>query len=126
MNTEKWADLMKKYINAIDDKNMFSNLLADLSNDIFDYKKDYKECEQNPFFPKAKLRLKRQQINRSMRDYQDTENRIKELNNVIKETGKQISELMKDTPKKVKFFIPGTDAFNEMMAKYVYEGDIII
>ena len=126
MYTEKWTNLMREYINAIDDKNMFTNLVSDITDDIFDYLDNYKECEQQPFYPKENLQLQRQQINKFIQSRQEAENKIKELNNVIKETGKQISELMKDTPKKVKFFIPGTDDFDKMLAKYLYEEEIII
>ena len=121
MNTDNLNVLMVKYLKAIEDKDMFSNLAYSISEDLCIDIKIYEYHKTLPNYTQEDLDLERKRIMRAIRDYNETQDNIRNLVREIDIMGSQINKLRTE-PKRVRFLIPGTVEFSNLLTKYIRDG----
>ena len=109
--------LMYKYLMLLDNKEMYSKIMKDIGDDIYALQLNHTFHKCIPSFPKTALDVEKRKLNYYIKEYNSNVDRLSEITKDIANVSKEINNVRKH-PKKVRFFIPGTENFDSLKSKY--------
>ena len=101
----------------LDDKEMYTKIMKDIGDDIHVLRLNHAFHKGMPSFPTTALDVEKRKLKYYIREYNNNVDRLSEITKDIAKVGKEINNVRKH-PKKVKFFIPGTESFDLLKSKY--------
>ena len=114
---KSYNSLMYKYLMLLDNKEMYTKIMKNIGNDIYVLQLNHAFHKNMPSFPKTALAVEKRKLKYYIREYNNNVDRLSEITNDIAKVSKEINNV-RTHPKKVKFFIPGTENFDSLKSKY--------